>query len=360
MSRISKPKICLVCDVKGWAFDIIAQQIKKELSSLYDIKIAYFNMYTEPENLFSCLEHNKNCDLIHFFWRKSLLLLESAEFKSQVESHSYNYDEYLKMISQKLSTGVYDFLYLDSESIQNFQNIFNKYTKSYYVSSKKLYNEYLKIDNYKKPYGVVHDPIDYTNLKPLNLARCANSHKELVVGWVGNSARKVNNIDLKGLNTIIKPVIAELINEGYHIKEHYADRNDKLRTHKEMLEYYSEIDIYLCTSLHEGTPLPILEAMTCGIPIITTDVGIVREALGPKEQEYIIGDRQNGQNDDLIRANLKNKLLNLYQNRHLLKELSQENINSIKEYDGGKIKEEFAEYFASCLKLNDCKENNDE
>ena len=72
MSRISKPKICLVCDAKGWAFDIIAQQIKKELSSLYDIKIAYFDMYTEPENLFSCLEHNKNCDLIHFFWRKSL------------------------------------------------------------------------------------------------------------------------------------------------------------------------------------------------------------------------------------------------------------------------------------------------
>ena len=355
---ISKPKISLICDVKGWAFDIIAQQLKKELSQIFDIKIDYFDMYNEPNELFSCLERNKNSDLIHFFWRKSLLLLESEEFKNQVKEHSYDYDDYLNSISKKLSTGAYDFLYLDEENIPNYQNIFNKYTSFYYVSSKKLYNEYLKVTNYKKPYGVVHDLIDYTNLKPLNLERFNNLNKDLVIGWVGNSERKVNDLDLKGLNTIIKPVISELINEGYHIKEHYADRKEKLRTHEEMLDYYSEIDLCLCTSLHEGTPLPILEAMYCGVPVITTDVGVVREALGHKEQEFIIGNRENGKNDELIKKLLKEKIIYLYQNRAYLQELSKENMSSIKTYDGGKIKEEFINYFNYCLNLKE--ENKDE
>ncbi len=346
-----KPKICLICDVKGWAFDIIAKEIQKELSYKYDIRLDYFDMYSEPENLFNCLERNLDCDLLHIFWRKSLLLLETEEFKNQVITHSYDYNEYLKKISSKLSTGVYDFLYLDKENINKYQNIFNKYTSFYYVTSKKLYNEYLKITKYHKPYGVVHDLIDYTNLKPLNLTRFNNLNRPFIIGWVGNSARKVNDIDLKGLNTIIKPVIKELINEGYDIIEHYADRNDKIRTHEEMLTYYSEIDVCLCTSIHEGTPLPILEAMYSGVPIITTDVGVVKEALGPLEQKYIIGNRHNGKKDELIKEKLKKKIIYLYKHRHILKELSLENMNSIKEYDGGKIKIEFEQYFDYCLNL---------
>ncbi len=351
MTKKTKAKICLVCDAKGWAFDMIAQELKKDLSYKYDIRLDYFDMYTNPEELFDCIERNKDCDLIHFFWRKSLLLLESPEFKSRVVANSYNLKKYLDEISTKISTGVYDFLYLDNDSIANYKNVFNKYTCSYYVSSKKLYNEYLNISDYRKPYGVVHDIIDYTNLKPLNLERFNNENKKLVVGWVGNSARKFNDLDLKGLNTIIKPVLIDLNKVGYNIKGFFADRNEKLRTHQEMLKYYSQIDVCLCTSLHEGTPLPILEAMYCGVPVITTDVGVVREALGPKEQDFIIGDRKNGQEDSAIKKALRNKLITLYNNRSLLKELSDENMDSIKAYDGGKIILEFINYFDYCINL---------
>ena len=76
----------------------------------------------------------------------------------------------------------------------------------------------------------------------------------------------------------------------------------------------------------------------------------VREALGKKQEEYIIGDRENGKNDEQIKQILKEKLIKLYKNREILKELSKENLESIEEYDGGKIIKEFENYFNECLK----------
>ena len=155
---------------------------------------------------------------------------------------------------------------------------------------------------------------------------------------------------MKGLNSIIKPVIKELQEEGYNIVEHYADRNEKWRTPDEMPQYYSEIDVCICASMHEGTPRPVLESMSCGVPVISTDVGIVRNAFGKKQKEFIIGSRENGRNDSVVKEELKKKLKEVYGNRSILKELSQENLESIIQYDGGKIIKDFEKYFEMCLR----------
>ncbi len=345
-----KPKICLVCDVPNWAFDIIARKLKESLSDKYDIKIDYFDIYKTSDEFYDFLEKNKEYDLIHFFWRKSLLLFESEVFKSKVIATGNDVENYIKQIRRKISTGVYDFLFLDKEGIERYKNVFNSYVQNYYVSSKRLFKEYEKIDEYNKPVSVVHDICDGTKFSPNKLERFDDLERDLVIGWVGNGARNLNGIDLKGFHTIIEPAIKELKAEGYKIKEHYADRNVVWRTPEEMPTYYNEIDLCLCTSIHEGTPLPILEAMYSGVPVITTDVGIVREALGKKQQKFIIGDRCNGLNDNLIREVLKEKIVELVEDRSILRELSKENLESIKTYDGGKIIKEFECYFDKCLK----------
>lgn len=346
-------KICLLCDAKGWAFDMIAQTLKKELYYKYDIRIEYFDMYNNPDMWFECLEKNKDCDLIHVFWRKTLLLFDSDEFKHKVKKAGYKLDSYIHEINKKLSTCVCDFLYIDDEKdIKLYQKVFNEYATSYYVINTKLLKIYKSIKDYKKPQNVIFDICDWDNYKPLNLDRFKQdniNNRSLIIGWVGNSERKVNGIDLKGLHTIIKPVIEELKKEGYDIKEHYADRNIKCRTKEEMPIYYSEIDLCICASIHEGTPLPVLEAMSCGVPIVTTDVGVTRDALGKLQQEYIIGDRQKGNNDENIRKKLKEILIEIYNDRSILECLSKENLDSIIKYDDGRIIKSFAKYFDSCL-----------
>ena len=42
--------------------------------------------------------------------------------------------------------------------------------------------------------------------------------------------------------------------------------------------------------------------------------------------------------------------MKLYNNRNILKELSNENLRSIIDFDGGKIIKEFEKYFDECLK----------
>lgn len=51
--------------------------------------------------------------------------------------------------------------------------------------------------------------------------------------------------------------------------------------------YMNMADVLLCTSLQEGSPNVIKEAMACNLPIVSTDVGDVREVLGNTEGCYI-------------------------------------------------------------------------
>jgi len=45
----------------------------------------------------------------------------------------------------------------------------------------------------------------------------------------------------------------------------------------DVIPYYQAMDIYVLPSLTETTSLTTLEAMSCGIPVITTPVGLTKE-----------------------------------------------------------------------------------
>lgn len=58
------------------------------------------------------------------------------------------------------------------------------------------------------------------------------------------------------------------------------------------LSYYRSLDIYLNTSLHEGLPLSLLEAMACGKPVVAPNVGGISELVGQGEHGFLVGSRR--------------------------------------------------------------------
>lgn len=341
----TKPKIALIVDKEDWAFANIAKQITKYLSEYYEFIIIPTEIVEKVQDVLLMVQ---DCDLVHFFWRGFLYeAIDKYNLVNDAGMMGLDYNQFLKeyLYNLNISTCVYDHMYLDEENLIETKEL-TDLCPNYYVSSgilNKIYNE-LPINN--KPICVITDGVELERFKPKKLERFDNvGERTIKIGWVGNSRWGEHDEKLKetkGVNTILKPAINELIDEGYNIEMYLADKNERMISHEDMPDYYNDIDIYICTSKTEGTPNPILEAMACGIPIISTDVGVVNELFGKLQKEYILKER--------TEECLKDTLKNIIKNPEIIKELSKENLNSIKDWTWSKKCEDFKKYFDLCLK----------
>jgi len=213
----------------------------------------------------------------------------------------------------------------------------------YTVSSECLGQIYS--DNFPPPHMVIQDGVDLNKFYNFEEGAKQTVKDQLVVGWVGNSKWGVNEdgIDHKGFNSIIKPAIKELQEEGYNVFLKYADSTEphtKL-SHDEMVGFYNSIDVYLCLSDIEGTPNTVLESMASGIAVISTCVGIVPEVFGVEQKKYMLKHR--------TKKALKTSILSLYNNPKELEALSKENKIRISNWTWGGKCELFDMFFSNHL-----------
>lgn len=330
-------KIAMIIDTKNWAFDNIAQNVKKYIN---DYKIDIIPGEYFEGNMIRLFLFCKDYDIIHFLWRGYLSLINTENMKYYANSIGITLEKFKdRYVKNKLVTfSVCDQLYLEENEEWRTKEILDNANK-YFVTSKKLYDIYNEFE--KKPERIIHDGVDLNLYKPQKLSRFEQSNRNLVIGWVGNSkfTDSEGDSDLKGVNSIIKPAIDILKEKNINVSLKLADRNIKKIEQKDMPDYYNSIDIYVCASKTEGTPLTILEAMAMGIPIISTDVGIVSEAFGKKQQNFIMKER----NVECLVENIEK----MYKNQKILSELSIENLTRIKEWDWKKISGDYQEFFYS-------------
>ena len=339
-----KKKIALVVDVYNWCFYNISMQLKKYLSKYFDIEIIVMENYN---NIYQLIFYLKKFDLVHFFWRGHLLWINDIDDKVFVDLYGVSYEYFIKNILSKvnITTSVYDHLYLGKD-IKTTRKILS-YTDNYTVSSNILSNIYKKQRGIPKPKCTITDGVDLEKFYPVNKDKYKNiSTRKVVFGWVGNSAWNEKDEDFKGFNTIIKPVLSELKSEGYNIDFNFADKQIKQIPFDKMNDYYNSIDVLLCASKAEGTPNPVLEAMATGTIVISTNVGIVSDALGKMQSEYILEER--------TKECLKNKIIKLLNNIDNFNDLKNENLEEIKKWTWEIKANEFKNFFSKVLE----KDNN--
>lgn len=336
-----KKNIAIIYDVDGWAFSNIAKEIKKYLSSDFNVDI--FPVSVFDDNIVNLLFLAKKYDLVHCLWRGILLSLDKDYAESYIHNMGFKKDEFLAkyLDNVNITTSVYDHKFLDEEDLSETKS-FVKYAKNYTVSSTILKDIYDNLDIDKKPIMVISDGVDLNKFKPKNLYRFkANnlSNRKIKIGWVGNSefTDSIGDSDLKGVRKIIKPAIQELIDEGYQLEMKFADRKEGYIPHEKMPDYYNSIDVYICASKNEGTPNPVLESMASGVPVISTDVGIVRDAFGTKQKRFILKERS--------KEALKEKIKDLLNDKSQFDILSNENLESIKTWSWEEKCKQFKKFF---------------
>ena len=127
---------------------------------------------------------------------------------------------------------------------------------------------------------LIPNGVDFSNFK------CFSKYEALKKTGFNPSAKNIifvaqdTNSCVKNLSLAQKSI--GLLNDE-NIKLHLISN----KTYSELPYYYNAADLLLLTSLSEGSPNVIKEAMACNLPIVSVDVGDVKEVLGDTEGTFL-------------------------------------------------------------------------
>lgn len=241
-----RARILLLIDVRGWAFDTIAQAIKNHLSERFHFDIlASGDLPTIDASQY---------DLIHVFYFGERYHLPFLLPSTKVLKSVYSYRWKLK----GLSPGA-----LYAEHLREARAITVPNTGLLSLLSD------LPVPVFLTPEGVDthlfwHSP---------------KATGPLIAGWVGNAKDSIKQL----------PLAIQACENFCQLR--VADGSIAVG---EMPAFYRSIDILLCSSIAEGSPRPLIEAMASGVFPVTFPVGVARELIVHGVNGYIVEDRTAG------------------------------------------------------------------
>lgn len=266
-------KLLLIPDFPNWALDKNAKDLIEYNRSNLTLHICYYQDFEKDWETYY-----KEYDL--------LFPMYLGSFKSLLEKG---------IPTDKVITGIRSFHRWDKKQTQPPgynatppRKVINMYKKALLVNThcKKLW--YI----FSQYFPIIHTK--YTcNLK-MFYPENKKKNDKLVVGWTGSLT---NHPGKRGFHEFIKPICEEI--DGIELK--LQTKEDNFITDDNLMrEYYNSLDLYICASRSEGTPRPVIEAAACGVPVISTDVGIVPELIENEVDGFIVE-----RNYDAIKAKLE-------------------------------------------------------
>ena len=128
---------------------------------------------------------------------------------------------------------------------------------------------------------IIPNGVDLDKFRPLNRASCRNR-----LGWHEdrlNVLFPTNSGDPRKRPELARAAVQAAERFGFKIEMHHL----KGVPHDEVPIWLNASDTVLLTSLHEGSPNVIKEALACNVPVVSVDVGDVCERIHGIEGCYI-------------------------------------------------------------------------
>ncbi len=293
----------------------IIYQPKEQIEYKKGLLKSFYWSKAVSKKIFSILRE-KNVDIIQFpelsgqayFFLKDIK--ESSEinnkkrnFKNLVRLHSFT--KYYRKSRNILTQTEHQKLELERITLKNCDLVISSCNETIETAKKTM-----NIDNLK--YEIVPNSIDSTFFRPKKEKHNLDNNKYFVFGYVGKLryAKGVDNI-IKAFSVIAAEnhkvellLIGREQNYAYSLIDNLrGDIKERIKVirqipRNELVNYYQTFNCFILASRYESSPNTLLEAMSCGVPAIASNVGCVNEILG--NSPNIIFNSEN--TEELIKA----------------------------------------------------------
>jgi glycosyltransferase involved in cell wall biosynthesis len=148
------------------------------------------------------------------------------------------------------------------------------------TDTRKFKKKRVNFSKYYKKYGLTKDDIILITVGRF-------SHNKRIPLQI-SALRKV----LSKNSSVKLLIIGNSLNEPYIQEYNYCRKlAERLKisnsvkflglvSEDELVDLYNLADVYVCSSVHEGFCMPVMEAMSCGTPVISADIAATPETIG--------------------------------------------------------------------------------
>jgi len=258
--------ILVVADYPGWAFDHIAKDLAALDLDGIRLRVNYYANITAADQYEADLLYPLSVSIAQRLYKMGIPLKKMATGITSLVQYE-----------QSLASGNLPYGFL--RFIRQLRGI-----NTYSDEIVRLFGPYFPV--HKTRVG-----IDVDLFKPRSGNRPDAAFRAGWVGRIDDQARR----DLKGYDLVLSALPglkAELDIRTF--KEQYVPR-------AQMIDYYQNLDCLICSSRTESIPFPVLEAAACGVPVISTEVGIVPELIQNGHNGIIIPRTANAIRKEVIR-----------------------------------------------------------
>jgi len=303
--------------------------IAKELSKKYDVTVYYENHNFYDLEGIQTIQPSKRVQIFNLVIASIQLILKKKKrkkvfadlwhllnIKSKLKNEEYNLivllNPYILFVEEIKKIIKHEKIVCWTHNIyENYLESCFKYEQAKLVKSMALADQVVCLEEYtaSRWSEINHKTIVINNPVTIDTCGSVTDLKSKKIGFVGRIQMDSKGIDY--LCEVVKKLpddlVVHVVGAGRaHDENAFTDMIKQCQLEhrinwlgplgeKDLVQFYKQLTIFLITSRYEGFPLVVVEAMSCGVPVVGFDIPALKEVTknGKFGQLVPLGDVEN-------------------------------------------------------------------